>query len=489
LEPTHPPDMHGYETLRQRHMLDAMALAPQLIERLEWPADRLAEHRRASLRAAVADAVAHSPWHGERFAGVDLTRLDEESLRELPPMTKRDLMDNFDRIVTDPRLTLEGVNAHLDTVEDNGYLLDRYTAITSGGSSGERGVFVYDWEGWSIFWLSCFRHLLRAKESDPELASRPLKVAWVAAGHFAHATAALGRTFAGPNLTTFRFPVTLPVDQIVAGLNKAQPDALNAYPSALHVLAVEAQAGRLRIRPRRVQSAAEPLLPEIRAAAEAAWGVRVGNLYGVSEGGGAAVPCAHQRSHLSEDLMIVEPVDEAGRPTPPGTRAAKIYLTNLYNRTLPLIRYEITDEVTILAQPCPCGLAHRCIADIQGRLDDVFIYAGRRVHPHVFRSVLALHAGVTEYQVRQTRDGARIALRCAAPVDLQAIRKQSSEALAGLGLTRPTVEVEVVERLPRHPGTAKLKRFVPIGDGPSSEPGRVHPAVHSVAKSLLTETR
>jgi phenylacetate-CoA ligase len=481
--------MHDYEALRQRHMGDAMALAPQLIERLEWSTDRLAEHRRASLRAIVAHAVAYSPWHSERLAGVDPTRLDEESLRELPPMTKHDLMDNFDRIVTDPRVTLEGVNAHLETVEENGYLLDRYTAITSGGSSGERGVFVYDWEGWSIFWLSCFRHLLHAVRSEPELASGPLKVAWVAAGHFAHATAALGRTFAGPNLTTFRFPVTLPVEEIVAGLNEAQPDALNAYPSALHLLAFEALAGRLRISPRRVQSAAEPLLPEIRVAAEAAWRVRVGNLYGLSEGGGAAVPCAHQRSHLSEDLMIVEPLDEAGRAVAPGTHAAKIYLTNLYNRALPLIRYEITDEVTILAEPCPCGLAHRCIADIQGRLDDVFTYAGRRVHPHVFRSVLAKHAGVIEYQVRQTDDGARISLRCAAPVDLQAIRLQTTRALASLGLTRPAVEVEAVECLPRHPGTAKLTRFIPNGDGPEGEPAPIHSAARSVAPSHLTATR
>ena len=96
--------------------------------------------------------------------------------------------------------------------------------------------------------------------------------------------------------------------------------------------------------------------------------------------------------HLSEDLVIVEPVDEQGRPVAPGDRAAKVYLTNLFNRVLPLIRYEITDEVTILTEPCPCGSAHRCVADIQGRLDDVFVYDGRRVHPHVFRSALGRRA-------------------------------------------------------------------------------------------------
>ncbi len=121
-------------------MADAMAVAPQMIERLDWSADRLAAHRQQKLRAIVAHAVVGSPWHRERLAGVDLLRLDEDTLRGLPTMTKGDLMGNFDWIASDPRLTLAWVNAHFETVEENGYLFDRYTAITSGGSSGERGV-------------------------------------------------------------------------------------------------------------------------------------------------------------------------------------------------------------------------------------------------------------------------------------------------------------------------------------------------------------
>jgi phenylacetate-CoA ligase len=456
--------MSSYEVRRKRHMADAMALAPRLIERLEWPAARVASHRVHRLREIVGHAVQHSPWHRARLAGVDLGRLDVESLRELPTMTKTDLMGSFDDIVTDPLLTLDLVNRHLETVDSGGYLLDRYSAITSGGSSGQRGVFVYDWEGWATFGLSVFRHLLRAKQSDPSLASRPLKVAWVMAGHFAHATAALGRTFAGPGLSAFRFPVTLPIEEIVAGLNQAQPDCVNAYPSALHLLSFEARAGRLRINPRRVQSAAEPLLPEIRAAAEVAWGVRVGNLYGTSEAGGTAVPCERQRTHLSEDLVIVEPVDADGRPVAPGERSAKIYLTNLYNRTLPLIRYEITDEVTILPQPCQCGSGAPCLADIQGRLDDTFIYDGRPVHPHLFRTALGWRAAIVEYQVRQTPFGAAIAVCCRGPVDFESLARELERGLARLGLGHPRVNVVAVERLERVGGPAKLKRFVPLPD-------------------------
>lgn len=455
--------MSDYERLRQRHLAHAMALGPDLIDQLGWPSERLSAHRIERLQELVAVAKQRSPWHRERLRDLDPTRLDVSILQQVPPMTKAELMEHFDRIVTDERLSLELVNAHLASVSTGSYLLDRYTAVTSAGSSGERGVFVYDWDGWATFWLGLFRYLLRAKLRDPELASRPVVMATVMAAHFTHATAAMSRTFTGPHFTNHRFPVTLPTEEIVAGLNAVQPDFLLAYPSALHVLSFEATAGRLRIAPRRVLCGGEPLLPEIRAAAEAAWGVRVGNWWGSSEAGGMGVACDHAGTHLSEDLLIVEPVDERGRPVGPGERSAKMYLTNLYNHALPLIRYEITDEVTVLCEPCACGSALRCVGDVQGRLDDVFEYPEGRIYPHVFRSALGRHAGIVEYQVRQTPDGAQIAVRCQSAVDLDTLCHELEEALCGLGIERPEIRIETVERLHRHPGAAKLKRFVPLG--------------------------
>jgi phenylacetate-coenzyme A ligase PaaK-like adenylate-forming protein len=238
------------------------------------------------------------------------------------------------------------------------------------------------------------------------------------------------------------------------------------------VLSFEARAGRLRISPRQILSCAEPLLPEIRAAAEAAWGVRVGNVWAMSEGGGAGIPCEQGRSHLSDDLLVVEPVDEDGLPVAPGERSAKVYLTNLFNPALPLIRYEVTDEVTLAVEACPCGSAHRCVSDVQGRLDDVFVYEGRRVHPHVFRAALARHAGVVEYQVCQTERGARVAVRCAARVDTERLGEEIADALGALGVPHPAVDVTVVERLERDSGPAKLRRFVPLAAEPALSAAR-----------------
>jgi len=365
--------MSEYEALRQRHVADAMALTPRLIDQLDWPAGRLAAHRTRQLRGLVRAAAERSPWYSKRLADVDIDRLDETTLAGLPVLTKAELMEHFDDIVTDRRLSLAQLERHLRTVETGSYLFGRYTAIMSSGSTGQRGVFVYDWDSWAVFWLSMFRGVLRVKLADPVLAERPAVLAAVAAAHFSHATAAMARTFSGAHLSSIRFPVTLPTEEIVAGLNQAQPDLMLAYPSVLYVLAREAMAGRLHIAPRRILAGAEPLLPEIRAAAEQAWGGKVINIWGTSEGGGTAVGCDQGGTHISEDQLIVEPVDLGGQPVAPGERSAKVFLTNLYNHALPLIRYEITDEVTVLPEPCPCGSAYRRIADVQGRLDDVFV--------------------------------------------------------------------------------------------------------------------
>src|SRR4029453_17535105 len=93
------------------------------------------------------------------------------------------------------------------------------------------------------------------------------------------------QTFANPMADVARFPVTWPIDQIVAGLNDWQPLSIMGYPSMLALLAVEARAGRLRILPRRIITTSEPLLPEVRRALGETFRAPVANMYGTSEAG------------------------------------------------------------------------------------------------------------------------------------------------------------------------------------------------------------
>jgi phenylacetate-CoA ligase len=462
--------MTDYEELRQRHLADLAALMPEHVQRLRWPAERLAAERRDRLRDLLRVAVASSPWHRERLAGLDPDGIEEADLAGLPPMTKDDLMANWDQVVTDRRLTLDLVERHLAGLEADAYLFDDVHAVASGGSTGRTGIFVFGWREWACAYAGFLRPTVWDRAVTNELAGVPLRLAMVGAQHATHMTSALPQTFASPAVEVVRFPVTQPLDRIVAGLNAYQPTALMGYPSMLVLLAAEARAGRLRILPRRITSTSEPLRPEARRALAEAFCAPVANMYGTSEAGPVGVGCFRGPGiHLCDDLVIVEPVDHAGRPVPAGVRSDKVYLTALANPTLPLIRFELTDQVTVLERPCPCGSAHRLIADVQGRLDDVFTYpGGQAVHPNVFGGLLRRDPGIVEYQVRQTPAGAEV-LVVGAPADPAALARGLEAELARLGVPDPAVEVRLVDRLDRQ-AAGKVRLFLPLAPAEASLP-------------------
>ena len=452
-----------YEATRQKHIARFLEVLPEQMQHLAWTRERIELEQTNLLRRVLGIARERSPWHRERLRGVDVAGLARGDLAQLPVMTKDDLMSHWDEIATDSRLTLEVVDEHLQTIASDAYLFDTYHAVASGGSSGRRGVFVWDWDAWAIAFASGVRWSLQHAMQRPDVAGRPPVIASVAAAAPTHMSSALGQTFAAPFPPTHRFPVTMPLAEIVAGLNDVRPTQLRGYASALHLLAREALDGRLFIEPTSVAPDGEPLLPEMRDAMERAWGAPVGGTYGTSEACFTASSCfVGSGMHLSEDTVILEPVDERGAPVEPGVPSVKVYLTNLINTALPLIRYELTDEVRVLTEPCPCGCAFARVDDIQGRLDHLFAYDGGVViHPHVFRSALGRVPQVVEYQVRQTTRGARIELRASAEVDLEALAVTIAGSVARAGLPDPEIRVARVPALTRT-SAGKLTRFVPL---------------------------
>ena len=104
----------------------------------------------------------------------------------------------------------------------------------------------------------------------------------------------------------------------------------------------------------------------------------------------------------------------------------------------------------------------RRIDDIEGRADDIFVYAGGvLVHPLTFRSQLGRERRILEYQVRQTERGAAIAIRVEESIDSSSLRTALEQELAALGLKQPEVTISLVDRFDRQQ-TGKLRRFVPL---------------------------
>src|SRR6266487_1947329 len=131
-----------FESDRQRHLRAFADRLPVESERLTWPLERLHHLRDERLRALLQTAKARSPWHQKRLVGVDVDAVTGAHLAAIPTMTKTDVMEHWDEIVTDRRLTLELAEAHLERVAAEGpaYLLGDYQVVTTGGSTGRRGV-------------------------------------------------------------------------------------------------------------------------------------------------------------------------------------------------------------------------------------------------------------------------------------------------------------------------------------------------------------
>jgi hypothetical protein len=283
--------MADYESLRRRHSSFAMAQLDEHVARLGWSGERIVAERDLRLRQLVGIARERCRWHHDCLADIDEKTFSASELGGLAPMTKNDLLGHFDDIVTDQRLSLGLVEAHLERLRSDGYLLGEYHAIASGGSSGLRGVYLYDWAGWATYYLSAARHIASDRLHDPVPAAAPRVEAVIAADKPSHGSSALHQTFSNPAITSVRIPISSPMSEIVARLNDLRPTALRGYPSALDLLGFEARAGRLRIAPLRLRCVGEAILPEVRDRLERTWRAPVHSQWVASETGTLGYSC------------------------------------------------------------------------------------------------------------------------------------------------------------------------------------------------------
>ena len=99
---------------------------------------------------------------------------------------------------------------------------------------------------------------------------------------------------------------------------------------------------------------------------------------------------------------------------------------------------------------------------MQGRHDDALRYQTITIHPIAIRSVMVRTPELIDYQVHQTHCGINVFAVGTDDLDLDALTGRLRRALADAGLSRPSVTVQAVDRVERHPVSGKLRRFIPV---------------------------
>lgn len=398
--------------------------------------------------------------------GITIKNIENICVADLPPISKKMMMDHYDDLVCDRFLKRKNIEEFLSYSKDpREKYLNTYTVIHTSGSCGAISLFVYGPEDWAVIKALVVARVLKP---TPHLLRR-LKVSFIGAtdGHYAGVSLAsdvpraLGRFLP--------LSINSPLETIDRKGNAFYPDVLSGYASGIHLLSQEQLKGNMTIRPGRIICTSDPLTSEMRNTIKQAFGEEPVNFYAGSESLTMAVQCQrHENLHLFTDWHIFEAVDDDLRPVAAGT-PGNLLLTNLYNYTQPLIRYQMHDEIVMTQQPCGCGSPLPTMRNLAGRQEEFLwfdIADGKRDYLHPIVLVELFVAGLKKFQVIQTGrnemlmkvmvDGNQAAV-------LAAIRRRMQEIFCGKKLdTTVKLNLEVVHDIPNDPKTGKYKLIIPL---------------------------
>src|SRR5215204_2347684 len=270
--------------MNARIIFKVLWLRRQLRRRDRWTRRQLEEHQTRSLRLLREHACARSPFYRRFHEG-----LTDRPLQGLPVLTKALVMEHFDELVTEPSVRLADVEALLTALRGNERFRGRYWVASTSGSTGRRGLFLWDFAEWTTV-LASYNRSFDWAGVKAGLTHRT-KMAVVSSTTPWHQSARVGASVQSPWVPTLRLDSGDPMESIVDRLNAWRPEVLVAYASMVHLLAEEQLAGRLRISPDFIFSASEVLTDETRRRAEGAWTKMPFNVYVATEPAGIASEC------------------------------------------------------------------------------------------------------------------------------------------------------------------------------------------------------
>ncbi|NQU41935.1 AMP-binding protein [bacterium] len=135
------------------------------------------------------------------------------------------------------------------------------------------------------------------------------------------------------------------------------------------------------------------LLPSARLIEEA-WGAPLYSTYASTEIATTFCECPERRGgHLRPELLVVEIVNDEGRPVPAG-ETGEVVVTPLGVRGMPLVRFRTGDVSFLMTERCSCGRFSPRLGPILGRKNQMLKFKGTTVFPNAIVAALEGRADV-----------------------------------------------------------------------------------------------
>lgn len=155
---------------------------------------------------------------------------------------------------------------------------------------------------------------------------------------------------------------------------KVRPTLVFGHAHSIYLLAQYLDRLNIRhLRPKGIISSSMMLLPHERVLIERVFGTKVADRYGGEEVSLIASECErHEGLHINIEHLVVEFLKDDGTDAVPG-ELGHIVVTDLMNRAMPFIRYQVEDMGVLTGRKCSCGRGLPLMENVAGRVADFLL--------------------------------------------------------------------------------------------------------------------
>lgn len=360
----------GFNVINIRNVLD----------KTQWlSSTELSEYQTSKLRRLIQHVYNNVPYYSDIMHKKGLRPEDirsAEDLKHFPVLTKKEIRENFDSIVS------------ADIKKR------RIIKASTSGTTGNPLIYYRDmntfaWQeaarlrGWS--WAQYQMGVPVIRFASPEWPSL------------------LGKIRIGL-INEHEYPAFAKNDELkifFLQIKKLQPFCLSGMASNLFRMAnVCAQNDIEEIQFPVVFSSAEMLYGYQRNFLEKHFKSQVYDFYGCNEIGSMAYECEYRNKHITEEHVVFEVIDSKGKCIL--DKPGEIAITDLDNFAMPFIRYKLGDVGTLTRSKCDCGRELNVLTNVEGRTQDFLKtldgnYVPSVYFPTRFRDL----KGIEQYQIIQ----------------------------------------------------------------------------------------
>lgn len=154
-------------------------------------------------------------------------------------------------------------------------------------------------------------------------------------------------------------------------IKKFKPEYIHGFPSAIFIIAKYLLNNNVNITNiKGIMTSSEKLFDRHREIIKEAFKCDIIDVCGTSDGGEHFSECSmHSGYHIGLEDSIHEFIDENYSVVKEKT--SRVVVTDLWNTSMPFIRYETGDMAIIKENSCSCGRNLPLISNVQGRVSDL----------------------------------------------------------------------------------------------------------------------